>query len=71
MEVIIKTIDVVKIILTVIGSGYAIVGGQQFFAGQGQNNGADKEAGLSKLFAGGGMILIAQTVVPLLIGMMQ
>lgn len=70
MEIFTAGVDVIKNVITVIGGGLAITGGIQLFMGQGDSNAAEKKTGMSLFIAGAGVIIIAQTLIPMLANMM-
>lgn len=66
MEIFTAGIDILKNIVTIIGGGMAVLGLIQLFQGQSDNNAAAKQGGIGLLIAGGGIILVAQTLIPML-----
>ena len=61
-----SAVDGLKIVITAIGSGVGILGVINYLEGYGQDNPASKSQGVKQFMSGGGIIIIAQTVVPLL-----
>lgn len=53
--------------VTAVGAGLAVWGGINLFEGYGNDNPGAKSQGIKQLMAGGGIIIMAQTVLPLLI----
>ena len=66
MEFFISVIGVLKIVLTAIGGGIGIWGVINLLESYGEGNGSSRSQGIKQLMAGGGIVVIAQTVVPLL-----
>ena len=71
MEVIQRGITIISAIVTVIGAATAINGGIHFFNGQKDSNPAEKTTGLNLFIAGAGIVIIAQTLIPMLGNMMS
>ena len=59
-------VDGIKIVITAIGGGVGVLGIINYLEGYGSDNAASKSQGVKQLMAGGGIAIIAQTVVPLL-----
>jgi hypothetical protein len=64
-----SAVDTLKIVVTAIGAGIGIWGIINLLEGYGQDNAASKSQGIKQLMAGGGVVIIAQTLIPLLSGM--
>ncbi len=50
--------------MTAIGAGVAVWGVINLLEGYGGDNAASKSQGIKQLMAGGGIVIIAQTVIP-------
>lgn len=61
-----STVDTLKTVVTAIGAGLAVWGVISLLEGYSQDNPAAKSQGIKQLMAGAGIIVIAQTVIPLL-----
>lgn len=66
MEFFSEAIKVLQTIVTVLGAGLGIWGIINLLEGYGGDNPAAKSQGIKQFAAGGGMILIGTTVVPML-----
>ena len=55
-----------KIVVTAIGAGVGVWGVINLLEGYGSDNPGAKSQGVKQLMSGGGIIIIAQTVIPLL-----
>lgn len=66
MEIITQTVDVIITIVTLIGAGIAGFGGITLFQAYSNDNGAKIAVGWASVVAGGGIILIAQRVLPMI-----
>ena len=64
-----SAVDTLKIVVTAIGAGIGIWGIINLLESYGNGNPTDKNNGLKQLMAGGGIIIVAQTVIPLLGGL--
>ena len=64
-----SAVDTLKIVVTAIGAGIGIWGIINLLEGYVQDNAASKSQGIKQLMAGGGVVIIAQTLIPLLSGM--
>ena len=56
-------------LVTALGAGLAVWGVVNLLEGYGQDNPASKNQGLKQLMAGGGIVLIATQLLPLLAGL--
>ena len=56
-------------VVTAIGAGIAVWGIINLLEGYGQDNASSKSQGIKQLMAGGGIVIIAQTVIPQLSGL--
>lgn len=70
MAIFTQAISTLQIIVNVIGGGMAILGIIQLLMAQSEQNAAQKQTGFSLLVAGGGICLVANTLVPMLASMM-
>lgn len=61
-----QAVSSMTVIVTAIGAGVAVWGIINLLEGYGQDNAASKSQGMKQLMAGGGIVIIAQTVIPLL-----
>ena len=57
-------IDGLKIVVTALGGGLGIWGVINLLEGYGGDNPAAKSQGMKQFIAGGGIVVIAQTVIP-------
>ena len=69
MEFFNQAIDILKILVMALGAGLAVWGVINLLEGYGQDNPASKSQGIKQLMAGGGIILIGTTLIPLLSGL--
>ena len=58
-----------KLVITAIGAGLGVWGVINLLEGYSNDNAGSKSQGIKQLMAGGGIIIIAQTVIPLLGGL--
>lgn len=56
-----------KVVVTAIGAGVAVWGIINLLEGYGNDNPGAKSQGIKQLMSGGGIVIIAQTVIPQLI----
>ncbi|MEG0852947.1 MAG: Maff2 family protein [Angelakisella sp.] len=66
MEIFTSGIGLLKNFVTLVGAAFVILGLIQFFSGQGDNNAASKQTGVGLFAAGAGIIMVAQTLIPML-----
>ena len=64
-----SAVSTLKTVITAIGAGIGIWGIINLLESYGSGNPTDKNNGLKQLMAGGGIIIVAQTVIPLLGGL--
>ena len=64
-----SAIDGLKTVITAIGAGIGVWGVINLLEGYGSDNASAKSQGIKLLMAGGGIIILAQTVIPLLSGL--
>ena len=57
-------VGALKTVVTAIGAGVAGWGIINLLEGYGQDNPSSKSQGIKQLMAGGGIVIIAQTVIP-------
>ena len=66
MEFFSNSIDTLKVLVTALGAGLAIWGVINLLEGYGNDNPGAKSQGMKQLMAGGGVVLIALKLIPLL-----
>ena len=66
MEFFTTAVNGLKIVVTAIGGGLGVWGVINLLEGYGNDNPANKSQGIKQLMSGGGIIIVAQTVIPLL-----
>ena len=59
-----SAVNTLKIVVTAIGAGVAVWGIINLLEGYGNDNPGAKSQGIKQLMAGGGIVIIAQTVIP-------
>jgi hypothetical protein len=64
MDFINSSVDALKVVLTAVGAGVGIWGIVNLLEGYGNDNPGAKSQGIKQLMAGGGIVIIAQTVIP-------
>lgn len=64
-----SAIGVLQTLVIALGAGLAIWGGVNLMEGYGNDNPGAKSQGIKQLMAGGGVVLIGTTLVPLLSGL--
>ena len=69
MSFITSAVDVLKILVIALGAGLAVWGVVNLMEGYGNDNPGAKSQGIKQLMAGGGIILIGTTLIPLLSGL--
>ena len=69
MTFITSAVDVLKILVIALGAGLAVWGVINLMEGYGNDNPGAKSQGVKQLMAGGGVILIGTTLIPLLSGL--
>ncbi len=67
MDFFASAVETMTTAVTAIGAGVAVWGGINLFEGYGNDNPGAKSQGIKQLMSGGGIIILAQTVLPLLI----
>lgn len=63
------TITTLKTVVTALGAGVAVWGVVNLLEGYGNDNPGAKSQGVKQLMAGGGIVIIAQMVIPQLSGL--
>ncbi len=63
------TITTLKTVVTALGAGVAVWGVVNLLEGYGNDNPGAKSQGMKQLMAGGGIVIIAQMVIPQLSGL--
>ena len=69
MEFFTEAINVLKVLVIALGAGLAVWGVINLLEGYGSDNPGAKSQGMKQLMAGGGIILLGTTLVPLLSGL--
>lgn len=69
MEFFNSAIDVLKVLVMALGAGLAVWGVVNLMEGYGNDNPGAKSQGIKQLMAGGGVVLIGTTLIPLLSGL--
>ena len=64
MDFFTNAIDVLQTLVIALGGGLCVWGGINLLEGYGQDNPASKSQGIKQLMSGGGIIIVAQTVIP-------
>jgi hypothetical protein len=66
MEFFSKAVDVMKIVVTALGAGLGLWGVINLLEGYGSDNPGAKSQGIKQLMAGGGVVIVAQMLIPVL-----
>lgn len=66
MEFFTSAVDTLKVLVIALGAGLAVWGVINLLEGYGSDNPAAKSQGIKQLMAGGGVILLGTTLVPML-----
>ena len=61
-----SAVDTLKLLVIALGAGLAVWGVINLLEGYGSDNPAAKSQGIKQLMAGGGIILLGTTLIPLL-----
>jgi hypothetical protein len=69
MEFFTSAVDVLQYLVIALGAGLCVWGGINLLEGYGGDNPSAKSQGIKQLMAGGGIILLGVTLVPLLSGL--
>ena len=69
MQFFTEAVNVLKTLVIALGAGLAVRGVVNLLEGYGNDNPGAKSQGIKQLMAGGGVVLIGTTLVPLLSGL--
>ena len=69
MEFFNSAIEVLQTLVIALGAGLAVWGAVNLLEGYGNDNPGAKSQGIKQLMAGGGVVLIGTTLIPLLSGL--
>ena len=69
MQFFTEAVNVLKTLVISLGAGLAVWGVVNLLEGYGNDNPGAKSQGIKQLMAGGGVVLIGTTLVPLLSGL--
>lgn len=69
MQFFTEAVNVLKTLVIALGAGLAVWGVVNLLEGYGNDNPGAKSQGIKQLMAGGGIVLIGTTLVPLLSGL--
>ncbi|MEN6314046.1 MAG: Maff2 family protein [Clostridiaceae bacterium] len=69
MEFFSSAVDTLQTLVIALGAGLAVWGVINLLEGYGSDNPAAKSQGIKQLMAGGGVILLGTTLIPLLSGL--
>ena len=69
MEFFTQAVDILGYLVIALGAGLCVWGGINLLEGYGGDNPSSKSQGIKQLMAGGGVILLGVTLVPLLAGL--
>lgn len=69
MQFFTEAVNVLKTLVIALGAGLAVWGVVNLLEGYGNDNPGAKSQGIKQLMAGGGVVLIGTTIVPLLSGL--
>ena len=69
MQFFTEAVTVLKTLVIALGAGLAVWGVVNLLEGYGNDNPGAKSQGIKQLMAGGGVVLIGTTLVPLLSGL--
>ena len=64
-----SAIDILQKLVIALGAGLAVWGVVNLLEGYGNDNPGAKSQGIKQLMAGGGVVLIVTTIIPLLSGL--
>ena len=71
MQFFTEAVNVLKTLVIALGAGLAVWGVVNLLEGYGNDNPGAKSQGIKQLMAGGGVVLIGTTLVPLLSGLIS
>lgn len=66
MEFFTTAVETLQVLVIALGAGLAVWGVINLLEGYGQDNPASKNQGIKQLMAGGGVIVLGMTLVPML-----
>ena len=69
MQFFTEAVNVLKTLVIALGAGLAVWGVVNLLEGYGNDNPGAKSQGIKQLMAGGGIILLGTTLIPLLSGL--
>jgi len=69
MDFFTEAVDILGYLVIALGAGLCVWGGINLLEGYGGDNPSSKSQGIKQLMAGGGVILLGVTLVPLLAGL--
>ena len=69
MQFFLQAVTVLQTLVIALGAGLCIWGGINLMEGYGADNPGAKSQGIKQLMAGGGVVVIGTTLVPLLSGL--
>ena len=69
MQFFLSAVDSMKTVVIALGAGLSVWGLINLLEGYGSDNPAAKSQGIKQLMAGGGVILLGATLIPLLSGL--
>ena len=69
MQFFTEAVNVLKTLVIALGAGLAVWGVVNLLEGYGNDNPGAKSQGIKQLMAGGGVVLIGTTLIPLLSGL--
>ena len=69
MQFFTEAVSILEILVIALGAGLCVWGGINLLEGYGNDNPAAKSQGIKQMMAGGGVIVIGTTLVPLLSGL--
>ena len=69
MQFFTEAVNVLKTLVIALGAGLAVWGVVNLMEGYGNDNPGAKSQGIKQLMAGGGVVLIGTTLIPLLSGL--
>ena len=69
MQIFSQAVTILQTLVVALGAGLCVWGGINLMEGYGNDNPGAKSQGIKQLMAGGGVIVIGTTLVPLLSGL--
>ena len=64
-----EAVNVLQTLVIALGAGLCVWGGNNLMEGYGNDNPGAKSQGIKQLMAGGGVVVIGTTLIPLLSGL--